>query len=197
MTAEAFDDVLDPLGAPGWADQVAADSRADDDRFVISDDRAASWALRKRAKAAAAVDRVTADVKERKKLLDAYQDRATASARHTVEFMDGLLADYHARVLAADPDRKTIDLPEGRIKSRTTQPVAEITDEKPAFAWAMRVAPGEAAEYVRKFNIRALRKLVAVVGDRVVDSETGEVVPGLSVKPGGTTFTVTTDGSAT
>ncbi len=191
---ETLDELFEPLGQPGWADEVAADSRADDPRFVLSDDRMASWALRKVAKANAAIAAVKAEVAERKALLDDYQRRATASHLGTVEFMTFLLEDYHRRELDADPSRMTIVLPEGRIKSTTPRtPKVQFENQAAAVEWLE--ANGHRDVVKRTAKITDVRKLVKIVNGRVTTDD-GDAVPGLVAELGDTTFTVDTDGGA-
>lgn len=193
MSTETLDDYLEPLGAPEWSDQLdeAIDDRAPAyDRFSIPDDAAADWALRKIAKAQAAIDAAEQVADERRALIDRWLQDSTASDRSTVEFMTGLLSEYHGRVLAEDPDRKTLDLPAGRVKSRTTKPAVVIEDLDTVAEWCGSHMP-DAVTYTPKVSVRDIRNVtLPTSAGRAVDAETGEVVPGLGVRDGQTTFTV-------
>lgn len=195
MSAETLDDYLAPLGAPDWGsddylDIAKGEREAGVGGYTLTDDDAADWALRKLAKARADIEQAERMADERKKLIDRWLQDSTASDCQTVEFFTGLLSEYHSRVLADDPDRKTLDLPSGRVKSRTYKPAVVIDDLDELVEWLVEVDRADEITWTPKVGVRKVRKFVTAHDGDPVDMDLGERVPGLSVRPGKTSFTV-------
>lgn len=156
-----------------------SENTGDKDRFRIETREQAIWALRKitaierareeaRAAARAETERIKAGLEEEEK----QADRAR-------EHLDYLLEDYHRRVLA-ETGQKTIKLPHGELQIRARQPEYQ-RDEALLKAWARENRPEMLVPREPKLNWTALKKKLQVVGNQVVDKETGEVVPGITV----------------
>jgi uncharacterized coiled-coil protein SlyX len=152
-------------------------------KFRIETKEQAIWAMRKiaaiergrqesRAAAQAEIERIQAWLAEEEKRAD--------QAR---EYLDYLLEDYHRRQLEENPRAKTIKLPHGELQLRAQQPEFH-RDETVVMAWAMKNRP----EFVvqppppaPKLDWANLKKKIQVVDGKVIDSETGEVIPGITV----------------
>lgn len=102
-------------------------------------------------------------------------------------FFMNLLADYHRRILEADPKAKTIKLPHGTLQMRAQQPEFKRDDAK-----LLQFLKADAArvEFVRvkeEPNWSEFKKRLLVIhaensGDgqaHVIDGVTGEIVPGV------------------
>jgi hypothetical protein len=99
---------------------------------------------------------------------------------------------------------KTLDitLPGGPKVARATlpQPKPGVTvDDKAFLKWVTAEHPTEIVEAVRESFRRVILKRLEIVGDEVIDKQTGQVVPWASVrpaaeKPGNFTVTFVDDG---
>lgn len=119
--------------------------------------------------------------------IDAWQRRETeriqqvAAAERdrlqgSIDFFTSALAQYLYGLGLAGRKTKSLDLPGGRIMLRARQPSLEV-DQEQLVAWALQNRP---QLVVTKHTVPtpALRKSVELVdGGRVLDPETGEVLP--------------------
>jgi hypothetical protein len=88
------------------------------------------------------------------------------------------IADYHRRVLADDPKRKTLDLVHGSAKAVVpVKPQVFIDNADTVKAWAIAHHP----EILRAPNVMDVRRVVDIVEGKVV-GEDGEIVQGLSAQ---------------
>ncbi len=103
-----------------------------------------------------------------------------------------MIADYHAKVLAEDPKKKTLSTPYGKSKSTTSKAQPDKVDESQLLQF---VEENELpfVETVKKLKWGDLKKTLQVVekdGEQIVIDENGQEVPGVTVKPQTTTFKV-------
>lgn len=182
---------LDDLRADLDADLDVHDLAGTDNPNVptIRNDRHANHALRDLADARAAADAIDRIADEYAALIEGWRTRRRKGHDDTVAFRTGQLSDYLARRRAADDTIKSIDLPSGRIRSRTTADGVTVTDAAALLAWAHRndldlphtvkVKVTDAALVVDRFTS----------DDRAVSPD-GEPVPGVTRRHGRTTYTV-------
>lgn len=162
--------------------------------FRITTEDLADWALRK-------IARLRAEKQAKRELaqreigrIQDWLDRELARLDRDEQFFVNALTDYHRSVLAVNPRAKTISLPHGTVKARVAGASPALVDEAAALAWAENARP-EVVKVKKSLDWAGLKKLLAVDPDEIhcVDPTTGEVVPGVTVKPETITFTVTTD----
>ena len=109
------------------------------------------------------------------------------------ERWETLLVSYHRAVLAENDREKTIKLPHGTLSSRKAPDKWEFDDE--AFiAWAKANAPDlvRTKDEVAKSKVKDALK-GSCRGDGAVATDSGEIVPGVTVTIGEPSFTVTTE----
>jgi hypothetical protein len=114
--------------------------------------------------------------------LEALADAAKAAAgRHRAELEES------ARVeLAEQGTAPTWRLPGiGTVGLSVSREAAVVADAGAWTSWVAGRHPDEIVQQVRPTSERALLGRLVVDGDVVVDPGTGEIVPGLSVRPGG------------
>lgn len=112
------------------------------------------------------------------------------------------LVQLHARLLAANPKRKTIVLPHGTLKSTTPSdkaaPRIEIVDEEAAIAWATEADKELLTRTKVTVAIGNLKKRLAIGSALIDDLDTytafdtvsGEIVPGVVAFKPVTTYTI-------
>jgi len=156
--------------------------------FRVEDDQQATWAMRKLA---AARNRIAEIESIANAEIDRIQEWADAECRQPMrdaEYFKFILTEY-ARDQRATEGRKTISTPYGAVKSRMSQEKFVVEDQDAFLEWARKNHP----EFIR---VKELPDLVALkdsalnVPGAAVDSESGEVIPGLRSEPGSPTFTV-------
>lgn len=112
------------------------------------------------------------------------------------------LVQLHARLLAANPARKTIVLPHGTLKSTTPSakaaPRIEIVDEEAALAWAASIDAATLTRTKVTVAIGNLKRRLALGAEHIddpdtynaIDTITGEAVPGIVAFKPVTTYTI-------
>ena len=147
-------------------------------------DRMIRAIARERRKVAHA-EAVVAAEKDR---LDAWLERRRAV--HDTSFLEAALAGYHEARLAREPKLKTIHLPSGDLVARK-QPDRWDIDDDAFLAWASEHHPDLIRVRPPEVDRAAVKKALTVHDDgRVIDGQSGEVVPAITVEAGGITFAV-------
>lgn len=143
--------------------------------------RAVAYRRRKLAEAQALAQRRIAEVNA---WLDAERQRLTT------DWLEEQLAAYHEARLVEDPKAKTISLPSGALKARKTPDQWTVEDDETVLSWAHDVRPELIRTKVELDRNELKRRLKATEDGTVVDPESGEVAPGVSVAPGAVRFSV-------
>lgn len=151
----------------------------DSERFRITDEGAAEWALRKmavaRRRAAANSELANAEITR----IEGWLSDENGKLEREASFFESLLIEYHRTCLAEDPKRKQIALPAGVLKSRKNPDGIEIDEDQ-----FIPFAKQEREDLLR----------VTVAPDKKAVKEAalkdGEVLPGVTKVDGSTTFKV-------
>jgi hypothetical protein len=117
--------------------------------------------------------------------------RSEQRARHAARraWVDTALEGFHRAVLAADPKRKTLELPAGKLTARVADRWT-VTDPPALVEWAV-IHDRESIVRRRDPEVDrvAMKKALAPGTEgRAVDIESGEFVPGVTVEPAVVTF---------
>lgn len=145
--------------------------------------------------------RIRADIAQVEETAARQIDRINEWAERRYEVLHGRarweqegLEMWHRAVLADDPNRKTISLPCGTLKSRVQQPVW-VFDDEAFIAWARENAPELVRVPEPQVDKAAAKKALLALpeGGGEVITEAGEVVPGAEVTFRGPSFTVVTE----
>lgn len=148
-----------------------------EETFVIDNDVKAEWALRRIRERAAERDRILETsweiIESYKAVVQAESDRAAEE----IAGLEGLLMQYFATVEhAATKTQETYRLPTGKLKMKLAfermlpdeetliTAFPDFTERKPTLKW------GE------------LKKRLQIADGKVIDTETGEIVQGVSVE---------------
>lgn len=162
------------------------------ERFVIHDDAAAAWAMRKlrsvRARQAEN-ERIATDERAR---IDAWLAEVNKPLDRDATYFEAILADYALRCRENPDDaRKSINLPTGKVSTRTTQPKWSV--EPTAFLdWARSSHP-DLIRIKEEADLAKIKDTLIATKDGVAVSPEGEPVPGVTVLPGAITTSVTPD----
>jgi phage host-nuclease inhibitor protein Gam len=157
------------------------------DRFIVDDDDKANWALRKLAKTRAAIEEIDEAAVREQERISQWRVTETTKLIRQAQFFEGLLGEFHRLRLSVDPKAKTVNLPAGKLKSRAGSDVWEFDTEK-FIEWA-----ATQERFIRtkvEIDRAGAKKALKPKGGKVIDPETGEVVPGVDVIPGERKFTV-------
>ena len=164
----------------------------DRERFEITNDEQAAWAMRKLLafRKKMAENEAIADAERTR--IDAWLHRVNEKFAPDVAYFEAILTRYAQQQRTAE-DRKSIETPYGSVKSRATQDKFKVIDEDEFFKWAEENLP-DAIAVKRTPSLTALKKAVTVESTEtlgmVAMSEHGEIVPGVAVELGGVNYTV-------
>jgi len=162
------------------------------ERFEITDDAQAAWAMRKllSLRSKMAENEAIADAERTR--IDAWLHYANHKFESDVAYFESLLTVYAQRQRETE-DRKSVETPYGSVKSRATQDKFKVVDEEAFFKWAESALP-EAINVKRTPALAALKKAATVESTdtlgMVAVMEHGEIVPGVAVEPGGVNYSV-------
>jgi hypothetical protein len=160
------------------------------EHWTITDKAKADWALRRLAKAKAAIAENQALFDQEMNRLVEWQDKADREHVHDVEYFEGQLRKWHESQIEADPEdaeawkrdkNKTIKLPAGELSISKNPPSIEI-DEDTFVPWALDNHP----EWVKVERVVTRKPIKADIkkaleDGKLADPETGEKVPGVTV----------------
>lgn len=161
-------------------------------RWRIEHDGQATWVMRKLRDAAIArrKDEDTAEAEISR--IERWLAGRRAAVDQDTAHLEGLLADYLTRVRAASGEQvKHLDTPYGKVQTRTTPPRWE-QDSEVLVAWALEHRP-DLVTTVQSVNLTAAKKVLGAAGSEAVDPDTGALVPGITVTPGGVSVSVQLD----
>jgi hypothetical protein len=157
--------------------------------FTVDNDAKAEWALRKlnaiRAKQNEFRDIARLEIERVNFWLTTQEDKYKQEA----SYFESLLITY-AMLERERNDRKTIDLPHGKIKSRSVGEKIEIQNETEFLDWARTNAP-DLVRVKESVNLKALGDLPRQ-GELIVSVD-GEIIPALKVLPASVNFNIETE----
>lgn len=159
---------------------------ADRERFRITDDAQATWAMRKLAAAREALNGVANVAEAEIARVQAWAEQRSRQALQDAQYFEGILCEY-ARAQRAE-GRKSVSTPYGTVKSRAGSPRWTI-DAEAFLAWA-RTAHPDLIRVKEEPALAAVKDALQVADGGAVDPATGEVVPGVAIAEAEVTYSV-------
>src|SRR5690625_480851 len=149
--------------------------------FTVKDDSSANWALRK-------IKYINDRLDENKALFDAEMDKLERwikseeeKSQKDIDFFRSLLAEYAMKKKEKDPKFKSLKLPNGRIGFRKQQPKWNYDDE--TVLEALKKANMNDFINVKESPRKAdIKKAFDVVGNQVINPDTGEILEGITIE---------------
>ncbi len=134
-----------------WVGDIATTDDGDDlpervQAWRIDGTGSAAWAMAHVAQAEAALSDLTAQAVEWYGRIDEWLDHESAPFRRTRDFFAGQLERYALDVREADPKRKSITLPDGKVQTTGKAARVIVTDEDAIIEWAKVHAPDAVTE---------------------------------------------------
>jgi phage host-nuclease inhibitor protein Gam len=112
------------------------------------------------------------------------------SPQNTVEYFEKALKEFMVR-LREETGRKSLELPDGTVKSRQSSASVEILDIETFIKWAENNGHAGWVRVKKEIDKAAVRDGVEFIGDAVLDNLTGEVVDGVTVSPESVSVSIT------
>lgn len=167
------------------------------ERFRITNDSQANWALRKIADARKKLARDQETAKAEIERIQQWLKMSESEAARTEERMTALLHEYYAPQFQTDPKTKTYRLPSGKVQWRAQQPQFN-RDDTALLAFLKSREMTDFIETKETPKWGELKKQIQVVGEHVVVKDgkmAGEIIDGVEVVHRPPTFrVVTTEG---
>jgi hypothetical protein len=158
-------------------------------RFEIDSIDSLTWAFRKLAAFKAKEAEITNLAKKERDRIDYWEAEQKKALAQNMEFFEGLIQQYHAKQLAADPKAKTLSTPYGKSKARATKAQPEKVSEEAILAY---IKENELTKYIKESvawgELKKQLKVVQMGETEVVVDPDGQQVPGVAVKPASITF---------
>lgn len=165
--------------------------QAQEVKFEITDLNSLNWVFRK-------LSALKSQEKEIKQLAALERERIAQweqgqlnSIQNSMSFFEGHIQAFHAQQLAADPKAKTISTPYGKSKSRVSKEAPEKENEE---AILQHVLENDMDAYIKNSlkwaDFKKSVRIVEISGEKVVVDETGQLVPGMTVKPESISYSV-------
>ncbi|PEO16779.1 host-nuclease inhibitor Gam family protein [Bacillus wiedmannii] len=160
-------------------------------QFEITDINGLNWAFRK-------LSALKSKEKEINQLANVERDRIAEwekgeliSVHNSITFFESHVQRYHAEQLAADPKQKTISTPYGKSKTRKSKETPDKGDEALLLDYVIQ---NDLAEYIKNSvkwaDLKKSLKIVEISGEKVVIDDTGQIVPGVTIKPESISYSV-------
>lgn len=156
-----------------------ADGESADGQWRIDSDDAANWALRRIAQAEQSIRKREEFVHREIDRLIHWKEKADEADRRVIEYFSAHLRTYFEQLRESGLNRNSYRLPAGTIGTRKT-PAKFIRDTERLVEWAEKTDPS-LVRVKKEPDWAAVRKRLVVNNNTVVDSVTGEVVPGVVV----------------
>lgn len=158
----------------------------DNDRFIIDNDKKATWALRKiknmKQKQKKNEKLAESQIEEIQKEIDEiaeWLDKENGKIQDNIEFLKNKLKNYAFDLKEDNPDLKTHNLPFGALKFRKQRPKWKYNDDK--LKEFVEENLKEALKIKNKVSKRKLKKKAEVAGNKAVIKDTGEVIEGVKI----------------
>ena len=155
--------------------------QVNEEGFIVDNEQKANWALRKIKELQQEIEDNTRLAEKEIDKIKTWESQQNKSLGDSILYFEGLLHDYATRKRAEDPDFKSMSLPNGRIGYRKQQPRWSYDDET-LIKYLERTELDELIRVSKAPNKAEIRKQFEVVGDKVINAETGEVVEGIEIE---------------
>lgn len=159
--------------------------------FEVKDNSSANWCLRKLKALKAQQAENSQLAKTEIDRIKAWEEAENGKLQDGIAFFEGLLIQYHMEKLEQDPKKKTISLPDGKLKARAQQPEF-IRDDEKLVGYLRKAGRTDYIKVIEKPEWGEFKKVVEVAmdGKTVVDTQTGEIVEGVIAEIRPPKFTV-------
>lgn len=183
-------DSMDELTEFLLDDGKPADFEGTERTYVINDEDGAIWAMRNIATAVRRLNDIKRQAADEVDRITRWVELTSKSPQKTVEYFEKALKEFMVR-LREETGRKSLELPDGTVKSRQSSASVEILDIETFIKWAENNGHAGWVRVKKEIDKAAVRDGVEFIGDAVLDNLTGEVVDGVTVSPESVSVSIT------
>lgn len=163
-----------------------------DQSFVVDDENKANWALRKIKQYKDKIEQNNALAQAEIDKIEQWLTEVNEQAQSSIDYFQSLLVEYAIKKREEDPNFKTLKLPNGRIGFRKSQPKWVYDNDKVIET----LEKANLTDFIRVKKEPAktdIKKAFDVVGDKVINPDTGEVIEGITIEAQEDKFNVVVD----
>ena len=163
-----------------------------DKSFVVDDENKANWALRKIKQYKDKIEQNNALAQAEIDKIEQWLTEVNEQAQSSIDYFQSLLVEYAIKKREEDHNFKTLKLPNGRIGFRKSQPKWVYDNDKVIET----LEKANLTDFIRvkKEPSKAdIKKAFDVVGDKVINPDTGEVIEGITIEAQEDKFNVVVD----
>lgn len=149
--------------------------------FKVTDDSSANWALRKIKQHQEQIKENNALAQAEIDKIEAWNQQENDKAQQSIDYFQGLLAKYAMDKREQDPKFKSLKLPNGNIGFRKKPKKWNYQDD----VLLETLKQNQLTDFIRvkeQPDKSQIKKAFEVVGDKVINPETGEVLEGITVE---------------
>lgn len=147
----------------------------DREKYKIGGPSEADWALRKLAQARRRIAENDELARLEEQRLHEWHRQSCEPLERDIEYFESILRNWHEEQLEADPKRKSVSLPGGKLVAKNPDSI-EVDGEK-FIPWALVNRP----DWVRT---KHEPEKAAIKQAAAIDVTTGEIAPGVTIVPG-------------
>ncbi|MBP1971627.1 putative RNA-binding protein with RPS1 domain [Virgibacillus natechei] len=173
-------------------DYLDEQEQVENEAFTIKDDNAANWALRKIKQHQQQKEANNKLAVEEIEKLEAWNKSENDKAQQSIDYFQGLLSYYALSKREADPKWKSQKLPNGRIRFKKQQPKYVYNDE--SLMMSLKALGRHDLITVKETPSKSdVKKSFVEQNGRLIDTETGALLDGVTVVDQEEKFEVATD----
>lgn len=157
------------------------EENVNDESFKIDDEQKANWALRKIKQHQEQIKENNALAQAEIDKIEAWNQQENDKAQQSIDYFQGLLAKYAMDKREQDPKFKSLKLPNGNIGFRKKPKKWNYQDD----ILLETLKQNQLTDFIRvkeQPDKSQIKKAFEVVGDKVINPETGEVLEGITVE---------------
>lgn len=161
-----------------------------EDGFRVDTPERAAWAMRKYRQYAQQAAQVTAMAQRERDRIDRWELAAKSTAEGKMEFFAAHLESFAMQQRAKG--FKSLDFPDGLIKTRQKREGINL-DKSTFVQWALETDREDMLRVMHAPDMDAIKAATVIDNGKVIDPQTGEVIPGAEVTPEQVSVTIVPD----
>ena len=183
---QELEDVLESLGLGKVQEEMTEEEQKTREeearrRFKITDKGQLSWALRQKAALQAKKQEIEEYAKQEIQRVKDWMEQEMETLNRSEEFFDGLIQEYAMNRRLEDPTFKSEKTPYGTIQYKKQQPEWKYDNDK-LIQYLQQKGRTDLIRIKPEPNKTAIKKSFEIVGNQVVDPQTGEVIEGITIE---------------
>lgn len=174
-------------------DYLEEQEQTESEAFKVDTDEKANWALRKIKQFEEQKQANNKLAVEETEKIEAWNKAENEKAQQSIDYFQGLLARYAMEKRQNDPKFKSQKLPNGSIRFRKQQPKWNYNDDDAVVESLKKAEMGDLIKVKETPKKADIKKMFEVSDGKVINPETGEVIPGIEVEEREEKFEVKVD----